>query len=55
MVSEMSLNAPLLSVTRTTNVFMPASLAAGVPESVPSAATMSHAGPLILANVSLSP
>src|SRR5437879_5869607 len=43
------------SVTRTTKLFVPASADNGVPDNAPPLATVSHAGPLALANVSASP
>src|SRR5437867_4455053 len=46
---------PPRSVTLTTKVLVPRSESCGVPESAPSAATVSQLGPLILANVSVSP
>src|SRR5580700_10704834 len=49
------LEPPPRLATPTTNALVPALLYSGVPESLPSAATHSHAGPLSLAKVRMSP
>jgi len=50
-----SANKPPGSVTRTPNTFAPTSAAAGVPDKVPSVATLNHVGPLVLEKLSVSP
>ena len=55
MVSIANAFAPAASVTQTVKLFVPPSVGPGVPESVPSAATFNHAGPLALLKVSVSP
>src|SRR5438477_8155705 len=49
------LESPARSVALTRKVFVPASVEAGVPESLPFTPTVSQAGPVTLAKASLSP
>ena len=49
------LKSPARSVTRTVKTLAPTSALPGVPPRLPSAATVSHAGPLILENSKTSP
>ena len=55
MVMVAELDQPFVSARLTVNTFAPMSATAGVPESVPSVATLSQAGPLTLAKVNTSP
>ena len=47
--------APAASVTRTMKLLVPPSVSPGVPDKIPVAATVSHAGPDALLYVSVSP
>ena len=55
MVTVVSEEAPLRSVTRTTTVVVPIFPADGVPVRVPFALTVIHAGPETLVKVNVSP
>jgi len=55
MLSVAVLESPPLSVTLTTNVFVPTFADSGSPDKVPFATTVSHAGPLTAAYVSVPP
>src|SRR5689334_8558700 len=55
MFNVASANKPSGSVTRTPKTFGPALAGAGVPDKVPSVATLSQDGPLVLEKLSTSP
>src|SRR3979411_1604373 len=53
-ISVAVLNRPRGSVARTPILFVPVSPTAGVPDRVPSLATVNHAGPLVLEKLNAS-